>query len=152
MKKLILLSFIGFTLLSCSKNDDNDVAVDASNQELPKVWNSFIGTWKLSQIKRPDGSLVDYVPVCAGKECVIVFDDMRNSNLNYFYNDCTEGFDSGIDGFLDAASGEFSYVPDIIYYTKPISVTSNRFVVEKANNFYHSAFSGQAKGLIFVRK
>jgi hypothetical protein len=156
MKKLItILSVCTLLLSSCSKDDDNATPVET---QVPKTWANMIGPWQFTKLKRPNGSVVDFQPVCVGnKNAVLVFrNDTSNSYkemlLQFFNANCViENDFSSYCIFEDNAifsTNSFPFLED----GKVVSLTQNTMVIEiPTGTRTCNAFIGEATGYSLVR-
>lgn len=153
MKKLItILSVFTLFLSSCSKDDD----VPQEPQQLAKTWDNMLGPWKITKLKRPNGTVVDFQPVCAGKIAVIDFtydnNMIKEMQLDFFNASCQ--IESLFEGyFVFDDNGVFIQNPiPFLQDGKVVSLTQNTMeIVIPTGTRTCEAFVGEATGYSLVR-
>ncbi len=91
MKKTILILATFFTIVSCSKDEDN------SEQVLKPTWETVRGYYYIKEIIKPDGTLETYNNPCpTKKDSISLWMDGFSNRIyfNRYYNNCNS-FDDG---------------------------------------------------------
>ncbi len=156
MKKLLtILSVCTLLLSSCSKDDDNATPIET---QVPKTWANMKGPWQFTKLKRPNGAVVDFQPVCVGnKNAILVFksDDSNSYKemlLQFFNANCfIENNISTYCIFEENAifsTNSFPFLED----GKVVSLTQNTMDIEIPSGIRTcNAFIGEATGYSLVR-
>jgi hypothetical protein len=153
MKKFItFLSVFTLILSSCSKNDN----APQEDPQLAKKWGNMLGPWQITKLKRPDGSVVNFQSVCAGKIAVIDFtydsNMTKEMQLDFFNTSCqVESLFEGYFVFDD--NGVFIQNPlPFLQDGKVVSLTKNTMeIIIPTGTRTCEAFVGEATGYSLVR-
>ncbi|SEQ13332.1 hypothetical protein [Flavobacterium urocaniciphilum] len=151
MKKTIILLVVILSLLSCSKNDDNP----QTESQVTKSWENILGPWKFTKLKRADGSVVDFQPVCAGKRVVIDFTNQPGDKQMtvYFFNSTCVTDDEAVfyNQFLENDTFNAQSLP-MLAGAKITSLTENSMeIIVPSGTKTSDSFVGEATGYSLVR-
>ena len=147
MKKTILtLSLLILIVVACSKKDDD------TNGNIAITKNTVYGNWIISEIIRPDGTIVPYPHQCSTQKDYIFF-DFIDIYMHRFKTNCEEYNIYNCDDYflLDNKITGCDYVFDgtIIEFTSQKMRLEYDEVIP-SNNFINPI--GDVKGFIFIKQ
>ncbi|WP_268849200.1 hypothetical protein [Flavobacterium aestivum] len=149
MKKVIIIVTLTLSLLSCSKNDDNNVSNPVEQQLTPNYTN-IAGRWYYTSIVRPNGTTDPYVSSCSGKRDYADIFTYRKITKHRFFSDCDEGTTDCIDFYLNGITIKSCF--EDFDNGRIIYLTPTTMKIEYDNVIYFGSIVGDgAKALILTK-
>lgn len=145
MKKTILILATIFTMLGCSKDDEN-----VTNLEVTK--SNLKGKWYYSKIILEDGSTIDYSKACSSNRDYIEIAETGTIDYNVFYANCSIYSQEACSEFL-LIDSEISNCDD--KYNGTVTELTNkklRIDYDAVQGVWYSPINyGNYKGIILTR-
>jgi hypothetical protein len=147
MRTLSLFFFTMILSLTACSNDDD------SNRIKP-TYSNIDGTWIISKIIQPDGTVKNYVGECAAKSDSVNFNRYGRKTLTYIHSDCDTKFSSsleGCSGFEISPEDTLRICSDLFQGKITMTKTTLRLDYKEVETFSLPKLNN-IKGVIFVRK